>query len=127
MGSSVVKHGIRVTLDSYFIVFVLYWDRVGGVLMTTKAQIQESSETATKPVKRRLRNVTVTMEEDVAKWARMEAARRDMSVSRLMSEIVIQEMSHGDDYEQAKQGFLAEMPLLKTDGKYPSREEAHDR
>ena len=95
--------------------------------MTTKAQIEDSSETSPKPVKRRLRNVTVTMEEDVAKWARMEAARRDMSVSRLMSEIVMQAMSHGDDYEQAKQGFLAEMPLLKTDGKYPSREEAHDR
>jgi plasmid stability protein len=36
----------------------------------------------------RLRNVTVTLEEDVAQWARIEAARRDTSVSRLLGEIL---------------------------------------
>jgi len=36
----------------------------------------------------RLRNVTVTLEEEVAQWARMEAARRDTSVSRLLGEIL---------------------------------------
>ena len=37
---------------------------------------------------RRLRNVTVTLEEDVARWARIEAARRDTSVSRLLGELL---------------------------------------
>lgn len=37
---------------------------------------------------RRLRNVTVTLEEDVARWARMEAARRDTSVSRLLGSLL---------------------------------------
>jgi hypothetical protein len=37
---------------------------------------------------RRLRNVTVTLEEDVARWARLEAARRDTSVSRLLGELL---------------------------------------
>ena len=37
---------------------------------------------------RRLRNVTVTLEEDVAQWARIEAARRDTSVSRLLGELL---------------------------------------
>ncbi|MGA2964798.1 MAG: hypothetical protein ABSD64_01205 [Terriglobales bacterium] len=37
---------------------------------------------------RRLRNVTVTLEEDVAVWARMEAARRDTSVSRLLGALL---------------------------------------
>ena len=36
----------------------------------------------------RLRNVTVTLEEDVAQWARIEAARRDTSVSRLLGAIL---------------------------------------
>ncbi|MFY9841706.1 MAG: hypothetical protein WA718_06260 [Terriglobales bacterium] len=36
---------------------------------------------------RRLRNVTVTLEEDVARWARIEAARHDTSVSRLLGAI----------------------------------------
>jgi len=41
----------------------------------------------------RLRNVTVTLEEDVAQWARIEAARRDTSVSRLLGEILKERMS----------------------------------
>jgi len=40
----------------------------------------------------RLRNVTVTLEEDVAKWARIEAAKRDTSVSRLLGELLKERM-----------------------------------
>jgi hypothetical protein len=40
----------------------------------------------------RLRNVTVTLEEDVAQWARIEAARQDTSVSRLLGEILKERM-----------------------------------
>jgi len=40
----------------------------------------------------RLRNVTVTLEEDVAQWARIEAARRDTSVSRLLGELLKERM-----------------------------------
>lgn len=36
----------------------------------------------------RLRNVTVTLEEDVAQWARIEAARRDTSVSRMLGALL---------------------------------------
>ena len=46
--------------------------------------------------KYRLRNVTVTLEEDVAQWARMEAARRDTSVSRLLGELLKERMSTRD-------------------------------
>ena len=41
----------------------------------------------------RLRNVTVTLEEDVAQWARIEAARQDTSVSRLLGVILKNLMS----------------------------------
>ena len=44
----------------------------------------------------RLRNVTVTLEEDVAQWARIEAARRDTSVSRLLGELLKDRMCRGD-------------------------------
>lgn len=44
----------------------------------------------------RLRNVTVTLEEDVAQWARIEAARRDTSVSRLLGELLKNRMCGGD-------------------------------
>ncbi len=42
---------------------------------------------------RRLRNVTVTLEEDVAQWARIEAARRDTSVSRLLGDLLRERIS----------------------------------
>jgi hypothetical protein len=44
----------------------------------------------------RLRNVTVTLEEDVAQWARIEAARRDTSVSRLLGALLKERMSAHD-------------------------------
>ena len=39
-----------------------------------------------------MRNVTITMEEEVADWARMEAARRNTSVSRLVGELLAEKM-----------------------------------
>ena len=44
----------------------------------------------------RLRNVTVTLEEDVAQWARIEAARRDTSVSRLLGTLLKEHMVSQD-------------------------------
>ena len=75
----------------------------------------------------RLRNVTVTLEEAVARWARIEAARRDTSVSRLLGEILKERMLQEDSYKRSMRRALARKPFLNTDGRYLSREEAHDR
>jgi hypothetical protein len=48
-----------------------------------------------------MKNVTVTMEDSVADWARMEAARRNTSVSRLVGEMLAEKMRHDDAYERA--------------------------
>ena len=56
---------------------------------------------------RRLRNVTVTVEEDVAQWARIEAARRDTSVSRLLGELLKERMSEHDGSAAEAAGRLA--------------------
>ncbi|MBB5204626.1 hypothetical protein HNQ51_001940 [Inhella inkyongensis] len=48
-----------------------------------------------------LRNITITMEESVAEWVRMEAARRDTSVSRLVGELLAEKMRHDDAYARA--------------------------
>src|SRR5438105_4928853 len=37
---------------------------------------------------RRLRNITITLDEAVARWARIEAARQDTSVSQLLARIL---------------------------------------
>ncbi len=78
-------------------------------------------------MKSRLRNITITLEEDLAKWARIEAARCDTSVSRFLAEILKERMMQKDNYEAAKRRALARKPFLKTDGQYLSREQAHDR
>ena len=48
-----------------------------------------------------MKNVTVTMEDCVADWARLEAARRNTSVSRLVGEMLADKMRHDDAYERA--------------------------
>lgn len=78
-------------------------------------------------MKSRLRNITITLEEDLARWARIEAARSDTSVSRFLADILKERMAQKDNYEAAKRRALARKPFLKTDGRYPSREQVHDR
>jgi hypothetical protein len=74
-----------------------------------------------------MRNITVTMEDEVAQWARIEAARRDMSVSRLIGAMLKDRMTQDDAYERARRRALSRKPFLHTDGHYPAREELHDR
>jgi hypothetical protein len=75
----------------------------------------------------RLRNVTVTLEEDVARWARVEAARRDTSVSRLLGELLKERMSAQEGYARAMRRALGRKPFLHGGGSYLTREEVHDR
>ena len=53
-----------------------------------------------------MKNVTVTMEDSVAEWARLEAARRNTSVSRLVGEMLAEKMRHDDAYERAMREAL---------------------
>jgi hypothetical protein len=78
-------------------------------------------------MKNRLRNVTVTLNEEAARWARMEAAREDTSVSRLLGRMLEERMEQQDEYAKAMKRALARDPFLETDGKYLSREEANSR
>jgi len=78
-------------------------------------------------MKTKLRNITVTLEEAVARWARMEAARHETSVSRLLGEILKERMQRTDEYRKAMRRALAREEFPKKEGRYLSREEAHDR
>lgn len=76
---------------------------------------------------KKLRNVTISLEEAVARWARVQAAIRDTSVSRFLAEILKERMAEFDNYNTAKRRALARKPFVKSDGRYLTREEAHDR
>jgi hypothetical protein len=56
---------------------------------------------------RRLRNVTVTLEEEVARWARIEAARLDTSVSQLLGDILKERFSASSNSAHEAAGRLA--------------------
>jgi hypothetical protein len=74
-----------------------------------------------------LRNITITLEEDLARWARIEAARQDTSVSQFMADLLRQRMLENDSYEHAMRRALARKPFPPTDGQYPKRGEIYDR
>lgn len=76
-----------------------------------------------------MRNVTITLEEEVARWARIQAAEHDTSVSRLVGEMLKEKMLEEERYGEAMRDYLARgARRLKSEGdRYPSREELHDR
>ena len=75
-----------------------------------------------------MKNVTITMDEQVAEWARMEAARRNTSVSRLVGELLADKMRHDDAYDRAMNEWSSRERSWKTNGKgYGSRDGTHDR
>jgi hypothetical protein len=78
-------------------------------------------------MKRSFKNITITLEENLARWARIEAARSETSVSGFLANLLKERMARKDDYEAAKRRSLARKPFLNTDGRYLSREQAHDR
>ncbi len=76
-----------------------------------------------------MKNVTITLDEKVAVWARIRAAEQDTSVSRLVGEMLKGKMIEEESYQASMQHYLSIAPsLLKEPGtKYPDREELHER
>jgi hypothetical protein len=74
-----------------------------------------------------MKNVTVTMEDSVAEWARLEAARRNTSVSRLVGELLAEKMRHDDAYERAMREALEFRSFGVSQGPYLTRDEIYDR
>ncbi len=73
--------------------------------------------------------MTITLDEETARWARLEAARRDTSVSRLVGELLRDHMRSEERYESAMHAYLGRPTthLRHRRSPYPGREELHDR
>jgi len=74
-----------------------------------------------------MKNVTITLEEEVAYWARIKAAKENKSVSRLVGELLRQCMLDEETYQLAMEQYLTQPPkMLKKQGeKYPGREDLY--
>jgi len=75
-----------------------------------------------------MRNVTIKLEDDVAEWSRVWAARHNTSVSRILGDLLKQMKKEKTGYAKAMQQFLSAEPQpLKSSGEYPSRGDVHAR
>ena len=73
-----------------------------------------------------MRNVTVTLDEEVARWARVWAAKHDTSVSRMLGDVLREKMEQEDAYWKAFEEWKAikPWPILKGAPR-PTREEIY--
>lgn len=76
-----------------------------------------------------MKNVTITLDPEVARWAKIHAARHDVSLSRMVARMLEREMVAESNYEAAMRHYLSQQPVrLKSGGeRYPNREDLHGR
>ena len=76
-----------------------------------------------------MKNITITLDEQAAAWARVQAAERNVSLSRYVGEMLRARMRQSREYEEAYTAFLAEKPLRRKGPgeRYLTREEVNDR
>jgi hypothetical protein len=76
-----------------------------------------------------MKNITVALDEEIARWAKNKAAERETSVSMYVRETLREIMRKEFAYKKAMRRFLARKPikLRAPEDRYPSREKLHER
>jgi len=76
-----------------------------------------------------MKNVTVSLDDEVAHWVRIWAAKQNTSISQLLGSLLRRQMHEENGYQAAMQQFLSRTPkALKPKGEcYPSRESLYER
>ena len=77
-----------------------------------------------------MKNVTITLDEETAAWARVHAAEENISLSRFIGELLRRQMRESREYQDAMRSYLSRGSFEVLRGpaeRYPAREELHDR
>jgi hypothetical protein len=76
-----------------------------------------------------MKNITITLDEQTAKWAREQATAQGISLSRYVGEVVRKQLPKAQSYERAMRNWLAMKPwnLEWPEGRLPTRDELYDR
>ena len=75
-----------------------------------------------------LKNITITVPEEVARWARLKAAGENTSVSKLVSRMLEEQMRLSGDYWRAFDQWKKIRPHKGMDAASRlTRDEAHER
>jgi hypothetical protein len=72
-----------------------------------------------------MKNVTITVEDGALEWARIEAAKRNTSVSRMLGEMLAEKMRHDDAYQRAYEEWKADTVTFTAEATPPTRDEIH--
>ena len=73
-----------------------------------------------------MRNVTITLEDETANWARVWSAAHQTSVSRMLGELLAEKMRAEEQYSLAMESYLSFPPMPLTLQPYPNRDAAHE-
>lgn len=76
-----------------------------------------------------MKNVTIKIDEEVAAWARVWAAKHGTSLSRMLGEMLRNRMQEEEGYHAAMEDWMAWKPRpLRDEGEpLPDRESLHER
>lgn len=78
-----------------------------------------------------MRNITISLSDEAAAWARKLAGERDTSISALVAELLEEKRLSSEAYQAAKRQFFArrafDQPLSNPGDRYPTRDELYDR
>ncbi|UCG85258.1 MAG: hypothetical protein JSW71_15135 [Gemmatimonadota bacterium] len=76
-----------------------------------------------------MKNVTITLDEEVARWARIRAAELDTSVSRMLGDMLRDRMERDQAYQLASKQYLSRKPKVLNESRkpYPARDQLHER
>jgi hypothetical protein len=76
-----------------------------------------------------VRNITVALDDDLARWTRVEAAKADLSVSRFIAELLRDRRVRSAEYQLAMTTYLSQpsTQLREPGERLPTRDELHIR
>jgi hypothetical protein len=76
-----------------------------------------------------MKNVTISLDERVARWARVKAAEEDKSLSRFLADLLEDRMGQDSNHREFVETFRSIEPvrLRRAGEKLPRREELYDR
>jgi hypothetical protein len=76
-----------------------------------------------------VKNVTIKLDERTVAWVRVYAAKHNISVSRIVGDMLAEKMQSATEYERARRRFMSQRlrPLTRPGERFAAREQLHDR
>jgi hypothetical protein len=73
-----------------------------------------------------MKNVTISLDEEVARWARIWAAEHDTSISRMVGKLLKERMLQERSYQLAMEAYLSVQATAGDEGRdYETRDDLY--